>query len=389
MKNISLLVLMLLNMFFLGCEKDIDTEDEIISEPTILGSAYDSDQNHNHITYINQTGSEKEFCIDVSFQPDIKKKIGAHSANYLNIPVHLRDKKHTIYFKKDGKEIKKNGKRFEVYRRDGENLYLWWDSDDKEYKVNDEPHIMADKGEEEYDTSKRAILFAHGYNDNQLAWDTYVDIAKDKGWRVFRTSVSEDGSIKKRASLLNKFIKKAAKQCNIKEGSLRVVGHSMGGLDLRYIVSKNWKGAKYIERVYTIATPHSGCILANLAFLGSDAARDLTPFHMKYFNIRYPYKDFKGPNDSPIGFLALRFACAVSPDEGDNDFMVEVSSQNYPNAPCSDVIYHGKHMPSAICWHGYKAELEQKDKIRMILKDHIEVDEDGDLFIIDNKVIHD
>lgn len=298
----------------------------------------------------------------------------------------MKGTRHKIYFRKDGKEIKKNGNRHEVYRNNRGNLYLWWDSDDKEYKVNDEPHIMADKGEKEYDTSRPAILFAHGYNDNQLAWDTYVDVAKEEGWRVFRTSVSEDGSIKKRASLLNKFIVKAAKQCKIKEGSLRVVGHSMGGLDLRYIVSNDWEGAKYIERVYTIATPHRGSDLAVLAFFGSDAAKDLTPFHMNTFNETFKYKNFTRANGSLVGFLALRFACAENPGPGDDDFMVKVRSQHYPNAPCSKEIFHGKHMPSAPCIHGYKAELEQKKIIRMILRDN-RVDEDGKIYRIENRVI--
>ena len=388
MKSIFVLFIILIVSFFWACKKDIITVPEPESEPLLLGSAYDNDHDDEHITFVNQTGSEKEFCIDISWDSDLRIKIDAHSANYLSIPSRYRGDNFKIYIRKDGKEIKKDGKRLEFYREEGENLYLWWDEGDNEYKVNDEPHIMADKGENEYDYDKPTILFAHGYNDNQLAWDKYVNIAKEEGWRVFRTSVSEDGSIRKRASLLNKFIKKAAEQCKIEEGTLRVVGHSMGGLDLRYMISNNWEGAKYVERVYTIATPHSGSGYAYPAYLGSDAARDLAPSHMDEFNKRFPYKDFKGPNYTIIDFLALRFACAEDPNEGDSDFIVEVSSQNYPKAPCSSKIYNGKHMPSAACVHGYSAELEQGDVVRMILKDKIEL-ENGVLYETPRTTIND
>ena len=163
----------------------------------------------------------------------------------------------------------------------------------------------------------------------------------------------------------------------------------MGGLDIRYMISNNWKGSQFIERVYTIATPHSGSGYAYPASLGSDAARDLQPSHMDDFNANFPYKNFKRYNtDTIIDFLALRFACAENPNQGDSDFIVEVSSQNYPEAPCSKTIYPGKHMPSALCVHGYDAELEQGDIVKMILKDKIE-HENGVLFEIDRITLND
>ena len=382
MKKIAL-CFVILTMAFLGCKKEKEPE----LEPVMLGSAHHDDHDYRHITFINQTGSEKEFCIDISFQEDLRIKIDAHSANYITIPTVYRGQTFTIYFRNDGEEILKDGKRFEVNRKETENLYLWWE--DGEYKVNDEPHVMADKGSDEYDDSKPAILFAHGYNDNQLAWDLYAQIAKEEGWRVFRTSVPEDGSIKKRASILNAFIKKAADQCCINRSSLRVVGHSMGGLDIRYIISNKWTSSQFIERVYTIATPHSGSGYAYLASLSSDAARDLQPSHMADFNANFPYKEFKRYNtDTIIDFLALRFACAENPNQGDSDFIVEVSSQNYPEAPCSKAIYPGKHMPSATCVHGYGAELEQADIIRLILNDKIKLENEV-LFEIDRITLND
>ena len=166
--------------------------------------------------------------------------------------------------------------------------------------------------------------------------------------------------------MLNTYINKIADICKIDEHTLRVVGHSMGGLDIRYLVSKPLNAHKYIERVYTIATPHQGDGYGYFASVASDAGRNLTPSYMKSFNKKYPYSKMLDHN---VTMLAIRFACAKDPNEGDSDIVVEVKDQRLPKAPYSFYIYHGKHMPKAKCIHGYEAEQEQDWLIKAILND--------------------
>jgi len=389
--KLSITVILFGIILILGCDTSESTDSPIITEETpLMLDGLNDDHDYKHITFINQTSRKIKFGVNLSLRPDKTKTLESHSANYVSITDCYSDgekKNFEIYFEyedgaNDGDRIQKNGEDFIVHRKCGENLYLW--HQDGEYKVNDEPHINADLSGCNDDTTKPAILFVHGYNDKQNAWGHFARIAEENDWRVFRTSVSADGSIKKRARMLNAYIKKAAEQCKIPDSSLRVVGHSMGGLDLRYLVSYNYSSAKKFERMYTIATPHQGSGYAYPASSGSDAARDLQPSHMEDFNLANPYYRFEVKYDDgttrKIPFLALRFACAKEPNEGDSDFIVEVSSQRYPAAPYSTKIYHGKHMPSGICTHGYEAEQQQDWLIKAILKDNKIID--GELYSI-------
>lgn len=394
--KISSIIISLSLILISSCSTIDILEDPIVidSSPLLEGSGLNDDNDYKHITFINQTNRKIKFGVDISIWPDKTKTLDKHSANYVSISdCYSKDKKKNfeIYFEyedgsNDGDRIRKNGKDFIVHRKCGENLYLW--HEDGEYKVNDEPHINADLSKCDDDKTKPAVLFAHGYNDNQRAWGHFARIARDNNWRVFRTSVSADGSIKKRARMLNAYIKKASKQCKIPDSTLRVVGHSMGGLDLRYLVSYNYSSAKKFERMYTIATPHQGSGYAYPASAGSDAARDLKPSHMKDFNKANPYSKFEVKYDNgtkrQIPLLALRFACAEDPNEGDSDFIVEVKSQRYPDAPFSTKIYPGKHMPSGICIHGYEAEQQQDWLIKSILKDN-KTTTNGNLYLIPSR----
>lgn len=250
-----------------------------------------------------------------------------------------------------------------AYRHCGENLYVWYEGN--EFHINDEPHINADLSGCDKDNSKPAILFAHGYNDSQKAFGHFAHYAEKKDWRVFRTSVPEDGSISKRAHLLNAYIKKAATQCNIDEGKLRVAAHSMGGLDARYIVGEKLHSAKYFEKVFTIATPHGGDTLGYLASGGSDAARDLTPSHMKKFNKKYDYSDFK---KQKIDFLALLFKCG---QHGNSDGVVGVDNQKFkdaPHFPTHNGYYKARHTDSAKYCSGVVNELDYDKVIKKILE---------------------
>jgi len=332
----------------------------------------------NHITFINQTKHKVKFTVDVKLDVkhglvdphNLSKTLHSHTANYINVD---QDQEACTY-KEDGKIHKRKFKinidigddgsvDHTAHRHCGENLYIWYEGDT--FKENDEPHVKADLSGCDTDKSKPAILFAHGYNDNQKAFKTFSKHAEDKGWRVFRTSVPEDGSISKRAHRLNAYLEKAADQCNIGDGTLRVVAHSMGGLDVRYLVSKKLTSAKLFENIYTISTPHQGDSLGYLAAAGSDAARDLTPSHMKTFNKDHPYSSFKADGNQ-INLLALRFKCGK---KGNSDGVVGVNNQIYPGAPYTKDIFKARHAESAKNCPGVINELDLTNLLQKILDD--------------------
>lgn len=337
------------------------------------------DHNYRHITFINQTSEKIKFAIDNGVD-DMALK--GHTANYQSIgsceDKDTRDKlKFNITF-----QIDKKGKnqwikdsednRLTAIRKCGQSLYFW--KEGNKYHFGKKPHIKADISGCDSDTSKNPILFAHGYNDSQKAWKTYAEHAKATGeWRVFRTSVSQDGSMKKRAHMLAKYINGISKSCNIPDGSLRVVAHSMGGLDIRYLISNPGNSnelsaaARKIERIYTLATPHKGDTLGNFVVLSSDAGRDLTKEHMSWFNDKNKYSDFKIDNRQ-IPLLALRFSCD---GKSGSDGVVNINNQTYQDAPRSDNVYRGRHTTKVCLGTNVpKLETEMTDILDRILDDH-------------------
>ena len=193
----SFLVLIVL-LTMLGCSGDAG--DDGISPPLLGGN--NDDHDYKHITFVNQTNHDLKFGVDISWRPDKHKTVGSHEANYMSIAdCYSHDKKKNL--KITVKKIVDGGADEDLtvtaHRKCGENLYIW--HEDGEYKINDEPHINADLSGCDKDSTKPAISFAHGYNDSQKAWGHFARIAIDKGWRVFRTSVSQDGSIKKSPSV--------------------------------------------------------------------------------------------------------------------------------------------------------------------------------------------
>jgi pimeloyl-ACP methyl ester carboxylesterase len=351
-----------------------------------------SGHDDHHITFVNQTKKHLKFEVKITGH-DKHKTLHSHTANYVHIDdCNGKDGKaknfeikikHVLEHGIDAYLKDKDGNDLTAHRKCGENLYIW--HQDGEYRINDEPHIAADLSACSADDSKPAILFAHGYNDSQKAWGKFAEHAEKKGWRVFRTSVSQDGSIAKRAHMLAIYIDKAADQCNIKDGSLRVVGHSMGGLDLRYMVgsSKHRSAAKKIERMYTISSPHQGDSLGYIASAGSDAARDLTPAHMEKYNDKHPYSDFK-VDGVQVPLLALRFKCG---EQGNSDGVVGVNNQVLEGAPYTQEIYTGRHAESAKNCVGVTPELEQTHILDMILKDNRSRNKEGVIFQIPYNIL--
>ncbi len=220
---------------------------------------------------------------------------------------------------------------------------------------------------------KRDLLLAHGYNADKSSWDTFVSYihSHEKDRKIYRFSVDKDGSIKKRATELAKKLNRY----QIEDDSLIAIGHSMGGLDLRYIVAmghlhqndKNnifYKAAKKIHKIYTIATPHKGTGLIGI----DDATKDMEDGNMRKFNQKYPYSLYT-IDGREVKFLAMRFKCGEAvisdgnhpADEDGSDGVVMVKKQIFNGAPYTQSIWSAKHSDLAPCVQNETAELKNVD----------------------------
>jgi len=212
------------------------------------------------------------------------------------------------------------------------------------------------------------ILFAHGFLGSEDTWDHFSEVTSkytDRKWTIYKTSVSETGSIEERANQLADYINAQ----DITDNSMLVVGHSMGGLDLRYIISKGnqdqsntnkfYRAAKTIHKLYTIASPHKGSDIAGLVPQDDGAVHDLSSENMEKFNKENPYSGFN-IDGRDIPMLAFRFYCQ-SLTSDDDDGVVEVEKQVLDHAPYTKEIFNGKHTTDGLtlCTDQSEAELLQ------------------------------
>jgi len=233
------------------------------------------------------------------------------------------------------------------------------------------------------------ILFAHGLNSHKGTWNTYADYATNRGWRVFRTNVSRDGSIKTRATELANYIN----GLNIEDESLTAVGHSMGGLDLRYIVSRAHDGdepyysaAKKIRDIYTIATPHKGNVFGGLN-TSSGAYKDLGKNQMLEFNKEYPYSTLEVDGiKKPL--IALRFVCGTLKSFG-TDGVVNITNQSLDGAPFKLIPVIGEHTNgTSLCkGSGASEELKNTDILDNILNDNYGTQDSNDLLLTHRDIV--
>jgi triacylglycerol lipase len=131
------------------------------------------------------------------------------------------------------------------------------------------------------------------------------------GVRVLATTTRPFGSIASRAGLLDQQLRNAFRTGVLDPGAAtHLFGHSMGGLDVRYLTHMPPDPARQIRTVVTIGTPHLGTPLASLVTGGvfglhigsllpnnipvldelratTGAAADLTPQALRLFNQRF------------------------------------------------------------------------------------------------------
>jgi triacylglycerol lipase len=103
------------------------------------------------------------------------------------------------------------------------------------------------------------IIFCHGlFGFDTLFgldyWNGIPETLQRAGAQVFVTKVPPTSDIRERATVLLDQINRKYAGC-----SVHLIGHSMGGLDSRYLVSHLMKDALFkVLSVTTVCTPHRG-----------------------------------------------------------------------------------------------------------------------------------
>ena len=173
------------------------------------------------------------------------------------------------------------------------------------------------------------------------------------GNRVLVTRVHPTAGVERRARKLGEQILQ-----NFPDEPVHVIGHSMGGLDARLLLSDPaWQGR--ILSLTTVATPHLGSSIADFAKLrvgriytllerlGIDhrGFLDVTPAAAADFNRRNPLPDWLpvysvagAPDHEDVCWPLRRLHVALEELEGPNDGLVSVESatafgQPLPNWP--------------------------------------------------------
>ena len=238
-----------------------------------------------------------------------------------------------------------------------------------------------------------SIILCHGLTDVFNSFKHFANYARYRGFTVYGTDVPGCGTLAERAEVLAHYIADTLAQ--VPDATLLAVGHSMGGLDLRYIVAQAYmsslntsisdvylRAARKLKKVFTIATPHQGNVSGDYytALFGSlkdtcPAVSDLSDKSTAFRNSTFPYSTFQAPVGRPIPFLAFRFK--TDPDGLSNsDCVVNIGSQKWPNAPVYPKIFQGRHCDNYVCQLPHASscvnELSQVKILEIILTDTVE-----------------
>lgn len=222
------------------------------------------------------------------------------------------------------------------------------------------------------------VLLLAGRGADVTAWGNYASQGSDnyglvdggRHFLAFIPQTSPCGSLAERTLLLAEYIN----SLHLPDQSLKAIGHSMGGLDLRYLVGLGHDGiepyasaARKLQKVYTMGTPHHGVWLANLGryppatwlfrdflCIGQPILDDIVPAALRQFNRRYPRDEFS-IDGRRIPFLAFTFEARCLPWWIDplgiirhkSDAVVSLTSQAWgpSDNPPRDLPWSAVHAP--------------------------------------------
>jgi triacylglycerol lipase len=198
---------------------------------------------------------------------------------------------------------------------------------------------------------------------------------RDAGNRVLVPRLSPTGGIVQRANQLQAFL-----DAHVPDGPLHLVGHSMGGLDARYLIARLPAGHRVLS-LTTLGTPHRGSTFAdwsarrlvrlvspllNRLGIPTQGFLDLTTRAMKAFNANV--LDRPGVRYFSVGgewgwnwhnpSWHMSFP-VVSRLEGPNDGLVSVSSAQWGE---SFEVWPGDHMTLAN-WPEPFVSSQQSDRL--------------------------
>jgi triacylglycerol lipase len=196
----------------------------------------------------------------------------------------------------------------------------------------------------------RALVFVHGYLGFSeisflgMRFRYFRGLRKslsDLGVPVYFPTVAWAGSIEQRANDLARFLAK------VPESDIYLVGHSMGGLDGRYLIH-HLDPERRVRALVTVCTPHRGSLIADWAFhsrslvawflrrFGRPGLDDLRVSDMEQFNHDVPdrddvvYRSFAGVRTrKQMPWWWRHWHQLLQQERGDNDGLVNLSSARW------------------------------------------------------------
>lgn len=202
---------------------------------------------------------------------------------------------------------------------------------------------------------------------------------EEAGNRVLSTRVGATAGIAARAAQLKAFIRS-----EVGAAPVHVIGHSMGGLDARYMISRLGMDRQVLS-LTTVGTPHRGtafadwgvrrlarlfCPVLRTAGVPADAFFDLTTEACRRFNERVPdapaVRYFAVAGDCDARWLGPEYrlpAGIVGRAEGPNDGLVSVASATWGERTdvwsgdhLNLVNWPNRRMRRAGAWHDRAAD---------------------------------
>jgi predicted alpha/beta hydrolase family esterase len=125
-------------------------------------------------------------------------------------------------------------------------------------------------------TTKLPVLLIHGYMEDAIVWNKWVDLLKKDGISAypitFKQSDDKCGSAADHAKELSNIIGQIKKETG--QNKVNIVGHSKGGLDARVYLANNTQD---VANLIMIGTPNAGSPLAQTSEICTPAVYDLRP----------------------------------------------------------------------------------------------------------------
>lgn len=216
------------------------------------------------------------------------------------------------------------------------------------------------------------IIFAHGllgFDELRVGpwtlaryWSNIPDTLRAAGNRVFVARVAPLGSVAERAAQLKRFI-----DLHSPNEPVHIIGHSMGGLDARHMISRLGMTDRVLT-LTTVATPHRGTAFAdwglrrlepvlamflNCFGIPRKAFQDLSTARCRAFNEQTPdapnvrYYSVAGRFEArwynPIWRVPSR---VLRREQGENDGLVALCSARY-GEDCT--VWDGDHISLVNC----------------------------------------